>query len=199
MTTLEAIRHKICCNYSLARFNDSWSNHMIVDISEYSLDRELGKVPSESVGVRSRDKLILEDFFHNWEQLLCLRSHLREKERKMITKALNVMRLDDDARLIEADSDFYGIFNISLIRSHVKNMIYIIFCFSSSKAVIYEVNFKKKMVKGWGERILSATKEGVVLDGSSLPTGPIWIVHSYTFPLQCKTCSIKGDVERWAS
>lgn len=151
-----------------------------------------------SDGVQSRDNLIVEDFLENWEELLGLNRHLRDKERKSIQKALDTMKLENFAGIIQAESNVYGIFNISLIRSPLKNFIYIVFNFSCKKAILYEVHFKKKEVKAWVEEILSATKKGVLLEGSSLPTGPNWMVHDYTFPLQCKKCSIKGDVERSA-
>ena len=62
-----------------------------------------------SAGVKSRDEVIVEDFFVHWEDLLGLTGVLRDKERKMISKALEVIRLKEDARLI-ADADFFGIF-----------------------------------------------------------------------------------------
>lgn len=173
----------------------SWHNDQILN----TLIRELRTIPSVSSGVQSRDKLIVEDFLENWEELLGLSRHLRDKERRSIRRALNTMKLEGVARMIQAESDMYGVFNISLIRSPVKNFIYIVFNLSCAKAIIYEVNFKRNEVKGWGEKIISADKTGVVLEGSSLPTGSNWMVHDYTFPLQCTKCSIKGDVERWAS
>ena len=151
-----------------------------------------------SAGVKSRDEVIVEDFFVHWEDLLGLTGVLRDKERKMISKALEVIRLKEDARLI-ADADFFGIFNIGLIRSHVNNLVYLVFSFSSSKAIIYEASFKKKEVMGWGVRILSAGKAGCVLDGQHLPTGPNWRQFFYMIPLQCKNCNLKGNVDRSTS
>ena len=167
--------------------------------TEHSHYRELRTVPSVSSSVQSRDKLIVEDFLENWEELLGLSKHLRDKERRSIRRALNAMKLDGVAKRIQAESDMYGVFNISLIRSPFKNFIYIVFNLSCAKAMIYEFNLKRYGVKAWGEKILSANKTGVVLEGSSLPTGSNWMVHDYTFPLQCTKCSIKGNVERWAS
>ena len=151
-----------------------------------------------SAGVKSRDEVIVEDFFVHWEDLLGLTGVLRDKERKMISKALEVIRLKEDARLI-ADADFFGIFNIGLIRSHVNNLVYLVFSFSSSKAIIYEASFKKKEVMGWGVRIFSADKDGSVLGGAHLPTGANWKQYYYMIPLQCKNCNLKGNVDRSAS
>ena len=150
-----------------------------------------------SSGVKSRDKLIVDDFWENWEQLLGLTGHLRDKERKSIRKTMEVIGLKPDTKLIAANSEFLGIFNITLIRSHVNNTMYLLFAFSSSKAVVYEVNPKKKEVRGFGARILDASEEGVLLD-TFLPTGPNWRSYFYMLPLQCKDCSIKGDVDRSA-
>ena len=151
-----------------------------------------------SAGVKSRDEVIVEDFFVHWEDLLGLTGVLRDKERKIISKALEVIRLKEDARLI-GDSEFWGIFNITFIRSQMSSLVYLVFNFSSSKAIIYEASYKKKEVIGWGVRILSADKEGCVLAGEHLPTGPNWRQFFYMIPLQCKNCNLKGDVDRSAS
>ena len=148
--------------------------------------------------MKNRDKLIVQDFFVHWEDLLGLTGVLRDKERKVIAKVLEVISLKEDARLI-ANSEFFGIFNIAFIRSHVNNLVYLIFSFSSSKAIIYEASFKKKEVMGWGVRILSAGKAGCVLGGEHLPTGPNWRQFFYMIPLQCKNCNLKGNVDRSAS
>ena len=148
--------------------------------------------------MKSRDKVIVEDFFVHWENLLGLTGVLRDKERRIIAKVLKVISLKEDSRLID-NSEFFGIFNIALIRSHVNNLIYLVFSFSSSKAIIYEANFKKKEVRGWGVKILSADKDGCVLAGEHFPTGPNWKQYSYMIPLQCTNCSLKGNVDRSAS
>ena len=193
MTTLEGIRHLICCNYALARLNTDENDRFIFLCSHH---RELKKV-SMSAGVKSRDEVIVEDFFVHWEDLLGLTGVLRDKERKMISKVLKVIRLKEDARLI-ADDDFFGIFNVAFIRSHVNNVVYLVFNFSSSNAIIYEASFKNKEVMGWGVRILSADKDGCVLAGEHLPTGPNWKQYFYMIPLQCKNCNLKGNVDRSA-
>ena len=151
-----------------------------------------------SAGVKSRDEVIVEDFFVHWEELLGLTGVLRDKERKIISKALEVIRLKEDARLI-GDSEFWGIFNITFIRSQMSSLVYLVFNFSSSKAIIYEASYKKKEVIGWGVRILSADKDGCVLGGAHLPTGPKWKQYFYMIPLQCKNCNLKGNVDRSAS
>ena len=82
-----------------------------------------------SAGVKRRDEVIVEDFFVHWEDLLGLTGVLRDKERKIISKALEVIRLKEDARLI-GDSEFWGIFNITFIRSQVSSLVYLVFNFS---------------------------------------------------------------------
>ena len=77
-----------------------------------SRHRELKKL-SMSAGVKSRDEVIVEDFFVHWEDLLGLTGVLRDKERKIISKALEVIRLKEDARLI-GDSEFWGIWAVTL-------------------------------------------------------------------------------------
>ena len=120
-----------------------------------------------------------------------------EAKQDKVTKALKVIKLKEDARQI-ANAEFFGIFNIAFIRSHVNNVVYLVFNFSSSNAIIYEASFKNKGVMGWGVRILSADKDGCVLAGEHLPTGPNWKQYFYMIPLQCKNCNLKGNVDRSA-
>ena len=148
-------------------------------------------IPSVSASVQSRDDLILEDFIQNWEELLRLGADLRDKERKTIRKVLHEMKLKGIATLIQRESDNHGYCGFVLLRSPVKNLIYIVFFFSTGTAVVYEVNIKKIEVKSWGHKILSASRDEEVLEQSSLPSGSNWIEYRYMFPLQCIKCSIK--------
>ena len=168
----------------------------IGDVFQHSHFRELKTFPAVSAGVQSRDNLILEDFVKNWEMLLGLTGDLRDKEKKRIRKALTEINI---VSMVQANPEFHGIFNICLLRSRVKDLVYIIFSFSCGRSLIYKV--KKKDTTGWGERILFASKEGMFLEisterGFALPNGPNWMSYSYTFPLQCVDCSINSNVDR---
>ena len=86
-----------------------------------------------------------------------------EAKQDKVTKALKVIKLKEDARLI-ANAEFFGIFNIAFIRSRVNNFVYLVFNLSSFKGIIYGVSFKNKEVMG--VRILSADKNVCVLGGA---------------------------------
>ena len=143
--------------------------------------------------------MIREDFINNWEDLLGLKGHLRDKEKKAINKAFREIKFADITTLVQTESENYGIVRSSLVRNPVKNLIYIVFFFCYGTAAVYEVNFKKMDVRVWGHKILSLNKDAVVLEESSLPSGSGWMEYHYTFPLQCKNCSIKKDADRSAS
>ena len=153
-------------------------------------------VSSLSASVQTRDDLIREDFIKNWEELLGLSEHLRDKERKAINKAFHVIKFADITTLIQTQSDTHGIVGGSIVRNPVKNIIYVVFFFSCGTAVVYEVNYKKMDVMSWGHKILSMSKDAAVLEGSSLPSGSGWMEYYYTFPLQCINCSIRKDADR---
>ena len=75
-----------------------------------------------------------------------------EAKQDKVTKALKVIKLKEDARLI-ANAEFFGIFNIAFIRSRVNNFVYLVFNLSSFKGIM-------------GVRILSADKNVCVLGGA---------------------------------
>ena len=85
---------------------------------------------------------------------------------------------------------------ITSTRNKVQNnTIYMVFNLACRKAIIFEVNLKKTEWKSWGQNILRASRDEVVLEGSYLPVGSNWQAFHFTFPLQCIQCNVNKDVD----